>query len=111
MRVPESPLIDSIEIPGGADAVDDRIVELVEPGDLVVTADIPLANRVVDAGATALDPRGTLYTARNVKDKLATRHLMATLRDEGVVRGGPSTFSPKDRQAFANTLDTFLSKR
>ena len=90
-------------------AADKRIVELLEPGDLVITADIPLAADVVVAGAEALDPRGELYTDANVGERVATRNLMDELRGGGLVTGGPANFSAKDRQAFANQLDRWLT--
>ena len=110
MRVPYSEYISFVTVPGGIDAADDRIVELAEAGDLIITADIPLANRVVDKGATALNPRGELYTDKNIKDRLATRDLMNDLRDNGLLSGGPASFNPKDRQTFINQLDRFLTK-
>ena len=89
---------------------DRRIVELVEPGDLVVTADIPLAAEVVANGAQALDPRGELYTEANVGERLAVRNLFDQMRGGGQITGGPSSFIAKDRQAFANRLDRWLTK-
>ena len=109
VRVPDSPLITSLEIEAGPDAADDWIALRVEEGDLVITQDIPLADRVVSAGAYAVNPRGEFYTASNIKDKLATRNLMENLRAEGVVRGGPPPFGHRERQAFANSLDRFLT--
>ena len=90
-------------------AADRRIVQLIEPGDLVITADIPLAAEVVAAGAEALDPRGELYTDVNVGERIATRNLLDELRGGGLVTGGPANFSAKDRQAFANQLDRWLT--
>jgi uncharacterized protein YaiI (UPF0178 family) len=89
---------------------DRRIVELTEPGDLVITADIPLAADVVAKGGQALNPRGELYTDANVGERLAQRNLLDELRGGGLITGGPSNFSPKDRQAFANQLDRWLTK-
>ena len=111
MRVPLSDHIDSIAVPAGPDEADDRIVELAEADDLVITADIPLADRVVAKGATALDPRGTLLTAANIKERLATRDLLDELRNAALVGGGPSTFGARDTQAFANQLNPFLQSR
>lgn len=110
VRVPEDPLLESIEIATGPDSADDYIVDLVAEGDLVVTADIPLAARVVKKNATAIDPRGTLYTGTNVFEKLAARNLLADLRADGIIAGGPPGFGKKDCQAFANSLDTFLTR-
>lgn len=111
IRYEPSHLISSLVVPEGPDIADDRIVELVEPGDLVVTADIPLADRVVSAGAFALNPRGTLYTMNNIKDRLSMRDLLSELRDGGLVTGGPPAFGKKDRRAFADQLDRFLVRR
>lgn len=110
VRLERSANISSIVVPAGPDLADDHIVELAQPGDLVITADIPLADRVVAKGAFAIDPRGKLYTEENIKDRLALRDLMNKLRDGGMITGGPSTFSRKDRQTFANQLNTFLSR-
>ncbi len=98
-----------IQVPEGLDVADERIAGLVQPGDLVITADIPLADRVVTKGAFALDPRGKLYTQENIKNSLALRGLFKELRDEGMMSSGPAAFSKQDRQAFANRLDSFLT--
>jgi uncharacterized protein len=100
-----------ILVPEGPDVADDRIAESVRPGDLVITADIPLADRVVAKNAFAMNPRGTLYTEHNIKDRLAMRDLLGELRDNGTITGGPAAFSKKDRQAFANQLDSFLVRQ
>jgi uncharacterized protein len=100
-----------ILVPEGPDIADDRIAELVQPGDLVITADIPLADRVVAKNAFAMNPRGKLYTEHNIKDRLAMRNLLNELRDNGTITGGPAEFSKKDRQAFANQLDSFLIRQ
>lgn len=110
LRYEPSAFISGIVVPEGPDVADDRIVELVEPGDLVITADIPLADRVVARGAFALNYRGKLYTGDNIKDRLAMRDLMNELRDGGMMTGGPAAFGRKDRQAFINSLDSFLTK-
>jgi len=110
VTVDKSAYISSIIVPAVSDVADDRIVELVQQGDLVITADIPLADRVVAKGAYAINPRGELYTEENIKDRLAMRDLMSELRDGGVITGGPPSFSRKDRQAFSNQLDRFLTK-
>jgi uncharacterized protein len=106
-----SGIVSSIIVPEGPDIADDRIVEKAQPGDLVVTADIPLADRVIAKGAFALDYRGKLYTEDNIKDRLALRDLLYELRDGGMITGGPSTFSKKDCHAFANQLDSFLMRQ
>ncbi len=100
-----------ILVPEGPDVADDRIAEMAQPGDLVITADIPLADRVVTQNAFAMNPRGQLYTEHNIKDRLAMRDLLGELRDGGLITGGPAAFSPKDRQAFANQLDRFLMRQ
>ncbi len=109
LRIPRSELIDTLLVPTGSNVADRRIVELVQPGDLVITADIPLAAHVVARGAQALDPRGTLYTEANVGERLAVRNLLDELRGGGQVAGGPANYSAKDRQAFANQLDRWLT--
>lgn len=110
VRLPESDLLSCVIAPEGPDQADDRIVELADPGDLVITADVPLADRVVTRGAFALDPRGTMYTEDNIKERLATRDLMSDLRDEGLVTGGPSSFGKRSVQAFADALNRFLTR-
>ncbi len=102
-------LISSLIVPEGPDAADDRIAGLVTPGDLVITADIPLADRVVAKGATASIPGATI-PEENIKDRLAMRDLLSGLRDGGLMTGGPPSFGRKDRQAFADQLDRFLIK-
>jgi uncharacterized protein YaiI (UPF0178 family) len=109
MRTPDSEFIASIRVGAGPDVADQRIVELVESGDLVITADIPLAAHVVEKGGQALDPRGELYTSANVGTRLAARNLMDELRGGGEITGGPSNFSAKDKQVFANQLDRWLT--
>lgn len=94
----------------GADEADNKIVELLEEGDLVITADIPLANRIISKNAHAIDHRGELYTKDNVKQYLAIRNLMQEIRDSGEVTKGPAPFTQKDSQLFANQLNKFLQK-
>jgi uncharacterized protein YaiI (UPF0178 family) len=110
LRFERSPRISCIVVPAGPDVADDHITELVLPGDLVITADIPLADRVITKGALAISPRGDLYTEENIKDRLALRNLMNQLRSDGMMTGGPPAFGKKDRQAFANQLNNLLSK-
>ncbi len=110
LAIPRSQFIDLVLVPMGMNIADRRIVELTEPGDLVITADIPLAADVVAKGGQALNPRGELYTDANVGDRLAQRNLLDELRGGGLVTGGPANFSAKDRQAFANQLDRWLTK-
>jgi uncharacterized protein len=95
----------------GPDVADDRIEQLVQPGDLVITADIPLADRVVNKKAFAMNPRGKLYTEHNIKDRLAMRDLLNELRDNGMMTGGPAALGRKDRHNFANQLDSFLIRQ
>jgi uncharacterized protein YaiI (UPF0178 family) len=93
-----------------ADAADDFIAENVTAGDLVITADVPLAARVVKCGALALSPRGRVFDENTVSSRLATRDLLADLRDRGVVTGGPSAYDSKDKQRFASALDRTLTR-
>jgi len=110
LRTPASPYIHVLRVPPGFDVADHTIVQHVHAGDLVVTADIPLAAQVVEKGAHALNPRGQLYTPENIQEYLTMRHVMDELRQSGVNTGGPSPFSPRDRQAFANQLDRLLAR-
>ncbi len=110
LRLPPSAYLDMIQVPDGADVADDKIVELCGAGDLVITADIPLAARVVGKGATALDPRGMLYDSNNVGQILGMRNFMDELRGAGVETGGPSGFNARDKQEFANKLDRILTQ-
>jgi uncharacterized protein len=109
MRTPRSEFVDSLLVPAGMNVADRRIVEHVQPGDLVITADIPLAAQAVAKGGQALNPRGELYTEANVGERLAVRNLLDELRGGGQITGGPANFSAKDRQAFANQLDRWLT--
>lgn len=110
LRTPASRFIKALQVPGGFDQADRRIVELAQAGDLVITADIPLAADVVAKGAQALNPRGALYTVDNIKERLAMRDLMDELRKGGVNTGGPAALSLHDRQQFANALDRLLNR-
>jgi uncharacterized protein YaiI (UPF0178 family) len=110
LRTPPSPYLRSIRVPAGFDVADRRIVALLEPGDLVVTADIPLAAAAVEKGAAALNPRGELYTRDNVRERLAMRDFMDGMRSVGMATGGPPPLGPRERQAFANHLDAFLAR-
>lgn len=111
LRVPPSPWIRALQVPSGFDVADGRIVEESSAGDLVVTADIPLAALVVAKGALVIDPRGELLDSRNIQERLAMRNFMEGLRSSGVETGGPASFSASDRQAFGNQLDRLLAKR
>ena len=110
LRAPTSPYIHVLRVPAGFDVADHTIVQHVRAGDLVVTADIPLAAQVVAKGAHALNPRGQAYTPENIHEHLTMRHVMDELRQSGVETGGPSPFRPRDRQAFANQLDRLLAQ-
>ena len=110
MYIPRSKFINIVVVGEGANVADRRIVELLAPGDLVITADIPLAADVVAAGAHALNPRGELYTDENVGERLAVRNLLDGMRGGGKITGGPPNFTPKDRQNFANQLDRWIAK-
>lgn len=111
LRVPPSPWIRALQVPAGFDVADQRIVEEAVKGDLVITADIPLAALVVAKGAWVLDPRGELLDASNIQERLTLRNFMESLRSGGVDTGGPASFSAADRQAFANRLDSLLARR
>lgn len=110
VNIGKSQFIMTLIVPQGADEADHRIVEMVEAGDLVVTADIPLADRVIAKDAHAIDHRGELYSKENIKQYLAMRNLMETIRDTGEITGGPKPFSQKDAHAFANQFNAFLTK-
>jgi uncharacterized protein len=110
LSIPSSPYLHKIQVSQGFDVADNKIVALMQAGDLVITADIPLADAVMTKKGVALNPRGELYTPENIKYRLAMRNLMAELRDNGMVKGGVSSLSTKDLTAFANQLDKFLTK-
>lgn len=105
-----SPLVSAVRVDDSFDAADRYIVENLEAGDLVITADVPLAATVVGLGAWALSARGEVFDAGNVGDKLATRDLMSELRSSGAVSGGPASPSPNDRKRFIDALDRLLTK-
>lgn len=110
LQTPASPLIKSIVVEAGFDVADDKIVELLQPGDLVVTADIPLAAAAIKQAGHALNPRGEFYTEDNIHERLAVRNMLDELRGCGIETGGPAAFSACDKQAFANQLDRFLAR-
>jgi uncharacterized protein YaiI (UPF0178 family) len=111
LRTPPSPYIRTMRVRRGFDIADREIVEQVQVGDLVVTADIPLAAEVIGRGGHALDPRGVLYTPDNIPERLAARNLMSHLRASGLETGGPAAWRQGDARAFANQLDRLLSAR
>jgi len=108
MHVPPSARISMVQVAGGPDVADDHIVKESQQGDLAITADIPLAARLVPNGVIVLNPRGEEYDAENIGERLSVRDFMTDARDAGVVTGGPSAFGPKDKQRFANALDRAL---
>ena len=110
LRTPPSRFIKAIQVPAGFDVADGKIVQHLEPGDLVITADIPLAAEVIAKGGHALNPRGEFYTPDTIRERLNMRDFMDNLRGSGVDTGGPSSFSQGDRKAFASQLDRFLAK-
>ena len=110
IRLPPSRYIKFIQVGRGFDIADKEIVLRLHAGDLVITGDIPLAAEAIEKGGYALNHRGEMYTANNIRECLNMRDFMDTLRSSGIETGGPSALSQSDRQAFANQLDTFLSK-
>ena len=110
VRVPASEFIKTVQVASGIDVADNEIVRRIEDGDLVITADIPLAAEAIDKGGHALNPRGELYTRENIRARLNMRDFMDTLRASGVNTGGPPAISQSDRQAFGNNLDRFLAR-
>lgn len=111
LTVPASPFIKRRQVGAGFDKADNFIIEAMKPGDLVITADIPLADGVVSHGGTALNPRGEMYTANNIKQRLAQRNFNESLRSVQLVKGGLDKLGSKEVQAFANALDRFLAQR
>lgn len=111
MTLPPSPFIKKCIVGAGFDVADNEIVHQLQPGDLVITADIPLADAVITKGGIALDPRGELYTHQNIKQKLAIRNLNESLRSGGMLKSGQAPFGSKEVQKFSNNLDRFLTKK
>lgn len=110
LRLPPSPYLQAIQVPGGFDVADNKIVKELQAGDLVITADIPLASQVIDKNAHALNPRGEFYTTENIKARLTMRNFMEELRGSGVQTSGPAALNQNDRKLFAQQLDKFLAK-
>jgi len=110
MRIPRLKNIKLLRVTAGFDVADNEIVKRLKAGDLVITADIPLASEVIDKGGHALNPRGELYTVENIKARLNIRDFMDTLRASGINTGGPPALSQSDRKTFADNLDTFLAR-
>ena len=110
LRTPPSPFIRTLQVPRGFDVADNEIARRVEPGDLVITADIPLAAEVIERGGHALDPRGELFSPETIRERLTMRDFMDELRASGVQTGGPPPLAHGDRQRFANQLDRLLAR-
>lgn len=110
LRVPPSPWITAWQVPAGFDVADQHIVHEAQAGDIVVTADVPLAAQVIAKGAWVLEPRGELLDKNNIQERLTMRNFMETLRNSGIDTGGQAAFSPADKQAFAKQLDKLLAK-
>ncbi len=108
LSTPSSTFITKIQVIAGYDVADNKIIENIQANDLVITSDIPLAAAVIDKGATALNPRGELYTSTNIKERLSIRNISTDLRSSGVKTGGPPTLGKKEIQCFANELDKAL---
>jgi uncharacterized protein YaiI (UPF0178 family) len=111
LRVPPSPFLSAIQVASGFDVADNRIVQELASGDLVITADIPLAAQVIDNHGHALNPRGEFYSKENIQERLTMRNFMEELRASGVETSGPSAFSSADRKAFAAQLDKFIANQ
>lgn len=110
LRTPVSKLISAIRVAPGLDVADSEIVRRLSAGDLVVTADIPLAAEVIENGGHALNPRGEFYSGENIRSRLSMRNFLDELRASGLETGGPPTLNSSDRQKFANELDKFLTR-
>ena len=110
VQIPASRYISFFQVAQGFDVADNEIVQRLKTGDLVITGDIPLAADVIEKGGHALNPRGELYSADNIKARLSMRDFMETMRASGVNTGGPPALNKSDRQAFANQLDKYLTK-
>ena len=111
ISVGKSKNISYMIVDAGADEADDKIVEILQEGDLVITADIPLADRVISKNAHAIDHRGELYSIDNIKQYLAMRNLMDKIRESGEITKGPKPFGTKDAEQFANQINNFLTKK
>jgi uncharacterized protein len=109
VSTPRSRLVRAVQVSAGFDVADNEILKRLHPGDLVITADIPLASEAIDRGGHALNPRGERYTKDNIRERLTMRDFMDTLRGSGINTGGPPAFGPRDRQAFGNALDGILA--
>ena len=110
LPVPTSPWVSAIQVPQGFDVADNYIVQKVQPHDLVITSDIPLAAELIEKGAGVISPRGEQFTANNIRQRLNMRDFMETMRSSVQVGGGPPALGPRDKQEFANALDRYLAK-
>jgi len=110
MSVPRSKLFRFELVPAGANRADQRIVELLSAGDIVISADVPLAAEAIERGAVVIDPRGNVLTDENIGGRLAARNLMDDLRGSGLETGGPAAYSARDRQSFANQIDRMITR-
>jgi uncharacterized protein YaiI (UPF0178 family) len=110
IRTPPSRYIRTLRVDAGFDVADNEIVKRVEPGDLVITSDIPLAAEVIEKGGVALNPRGERYTPDTIRERLNMRDFMDTMRSSGIQTGGPNALNQRDRQQFANELDKWLQQ-
>ncbi|ANI31302.1 hypothetical protein PL78_15910 [Yersinia entomophaga] len=110
LKTPPSKFIRTLQVASGFDVADNEIVQRVEIGDLVITADIPLAAEVIEKGGIALNPRGERYTPDTIRERLNMRDFMDTMRASGIQTGGPNTLNQRDRQQFANELDKWLQQ-
>jgi uncharacterized protein YaiI (UPF0178 family) len=110
ITTPPSPFIKKIQVSAGFDVADNRIVQSLQSGDIVITADIPLADAVISKGCIAINPRGELYSEGNIKERLSLRNFSDTLRGSGLITGGPAALGAKEIREFANTLDRILGK-
>lgn len=111
MRIPPSEWIKFQQVQAGFDVADNKIVQQIKAGDLLICADIPLASEAIEKGATVISPRGERYTLSNIKARLTMRDFMQDLRDSGVETGGQKPFNQADRQSFANELDRFINSQ
>ena len=111
LQIPRSPWIKAVQVSAGFDVADNYIVKQCRAGDLVITADIPLAAEVIDQEACALNPRGAVYDRENIRQRLAMRDFMEEMRSSGQASGGPPPYGKQEKQAFANALDRLLAQR
>jgi len=111
LKTPPSKFINALQVSHGFDEADNEIVRLADSGDLVITADIPLAAELIEKGAHALNPRGEMYTKENIKQRLQMRDMVEAMRNSAVeLSGGQAAFGQKEKQAFANALDRFVAR-